>query len=167
MNKIPFIIPEYDLGVRLSRILIIISKLGFNKNAKPILSSEKIAIFDFLVKNPFILNEVLKAEGKGKKITLYDTDTGSIESQFPNIASLFDYGVVRGYIRLLLSLGLVEVRTDETVYYVITDKGNELLADIETSYLLRIKELSSALVPLRSLSAAQLIKKIKPFVKGV
>lgn len=166
-KKIPFIIPENDLGFRITRLLILIGELCVNRNKKPMLTLEKVAIFDFLIKNPFILNEVLIAEGKTNGINLIDTETGSIESQYPNIINLFDYGTIRGYIQLLISLNLIEVVTNDEFFYVTSQKGNQVIDNLNSSQSLRIKELSKAMSSLRSFSNNQLIKKIKPFVKGV
>lgn len=166
-KKVPFIIPENDLGFRITRLLILIGELCLNKNRKPLLTLEKIAIFDFLLKNPFILNEVLEAESKDKGIVLDETETGSIESQFPNIVSLFDYGIIRGYIQLLVSFDLIEIVKFDTYFYLITEKGEEIINKVNSTHITRIKELSKAMIILRNMSNSQLIKKIKPFVKGV
>lgn len=163
----PFIVPENDLGFRITRLMILIGELCVNRNNKPLLTLEKIAIFDFLLKNPYILNSVLIAEGKNNIIDLNETETGSIESQFPNIINLFDYGTIRGYIQLLISLNLIVVVTNDTFNYVTTEKGNELLNKIDSTHIVRLKQLSKAMVIFRSMSNSQLIKKIKPFVKGV
>ena len=135
MNKIPFIIPEQDLGVRLSRLLVVIIQLGLNKNDKPMLTYEKIAIFDFLVKNPFILSEVLNAEGK-KGLELDENEFGTIQSQYPNILSLFDYGTIKGYLQLLVSLNLITVRAYEGLYYyVCSDEGSILVEEINPLFV--------------------------------
>src|SRR5690606_6309016 len=115
----------------------------------------------------FILNEVLIAEGKSNRIILTDTETGSIESQYPNIINLFDYGTIRGYIQLLISMSLIKVVTNDEFFYITSQKGNQVIDKLNSSQSLRIKELSQAMTVLRSFSNNQLIKKIKPFVKGV
>ncbi|RRN71136.1 hypothetical protein EI200_11820 [Peribacillus simplex] len=166
-KKVPFIIPENDLGFRITRLLILIGELGLNKNKKPLLTLEKVAIFDFLLKNPFILDKVLVAEGKIKGIVLDETETGSIESQYPNIINLFDYGSIRGYIQLLVSFNLIEVVTVDSYLYITSEKGKEIIDKLSSTHISRIKELSKAMIVLRNMSSTQLVKKIKPFVKGI
>jgi hypothetical protein len=166
-KKVPFIIPENDLGFRITRLLILIDQLGINRNKKPLLTLGKIAVFDFLLKNPFILNEVLLAEGKNNGIILDDTETGSILSRYPNIVNLIDYGSIRGYIQLLVLFNLIEVVTVDKYFYVISEQGENLVDKLNSEHISRIKDLSKAMVTLRNMSNTQLIKKIKPFVKGV
>ncbi|WP_379143576.1 ABC-three component system middle component 4 [Paenibacillus sp. sgz500992] len=167
MKKVPFIIPELDLGVRIQRLMVIIHKLGLNKNKKAVLDNEKIAIFDFLVKNPYILNEVLKTEGKANTIDIGETDYGTIDSLYPSVISLLDYGSIKGYLQILVTLDFIEIQVNETIFYISTTKGERLITEDESPYLLRIEQLSLAVLPLRNFSTLQLIKKIRPFIKGV
>jgi hypothetical protein len=169
MSKLPFIVPEFDLGVRIFRILVIINKLGLNRNQKPMLDIERIAVFDFLVKNPHILNEVLRAEGKENKLDIDDLEIGTIESQFPNIISMLEYGSIKGYLTILVSVNLIEIQVnkDEGIFYVCTEKGKESIGQCESTYSNRIEQRSEVMQSLRNFTTSQLIKKIKPFVKGV
>lgn len=167
MSKLPFIVPEYDLGVRLSRILVIIAFLSYTRQRKAILTLNKIAVFEFLVKHPHILKDVLSAEGKDKGFHLLESETGTIESQFPTVLSLFDYGVIKGYMRLLLCYGYVEVHSGKQICYTVTDRGKKWIDTLNSPYISRVKVLCNLIVPLRSLKTAELVKKVTPFIQGV
>jgi hypothetical protein len=167
MNNIPFLELEHDLGVRLTRILTIINVMGFNNAGNPTLTSEKITIFDFLTRYPYILKAILSENSK-KEIVLYGSEVKSIQSQFPNSISLFEYGNIGGYLSLLTAYNHVS-KTDKgkQSYYTITSEGNEFIDRIETTYIIKLTEICEAMSSIKNYTAARLIKKVMPLIEGV
>lgn len=169
MNNLPFIIPESEINVRLARLIIIIETLGLTKRGKHIMSFDKLAIFDFLLRNPPHLYESMSLHGNNNIFNLNEEESSSIESLFPNRNSLYDYQIIKGLIQLLIISELITVHFDKTgqIFFEITEKGKEFVGQLESTYLTRMKELSKVMLPIQGLSTTQLNKIIKTLKIGV
>jgi hypothetical protein len=166
-NRLPFIIPETDLFYRVARILVLINTLSFSSKGNPVLTIEKMSIFDFLLKYPFILNEVLIAKNQ-PSISMLNREQGTIESLFPNKAALFNYSANKELLKLLIAYSLIEVEVLKgDIYYKISVNGINLINSIENETIIRLIQLSEALLPLRSVKTNELKKIINPLVEGV
>lgn len=166
-NNIPFIIPENDINLRIARFLIIIDELAYTQKGKLVINIDKLTIFDFLIRNPFLLSQVLLLKNK-KKLKLLKEESGAIGSLFPNKVDLINNKSTKGLIKLMITYNLLEViREKDELFYVLTKNGKLLVDEIDTDYTLRIKELCKAMLVLRSVSINDLKKNINPLVKGI
>ncbi|MCT1399336.1 hypothetical protein M4D81_09925 [Paenibacillus sp. p3-SID867] len=169
MNKLPFIIPENESNVRFARLLILIESLGVGKRGKLLLSIEKLSTYDYLVRNPVLLQKLLNTEGQGKLMDLEEKEVDSIESLFPNRASLYDYNTIKKFTYSLIYNGYVSVEHNKEghIFYYVTEPGREFVDKLESAYLHRIKDLCKVLVPLQKYSASQLQRTLKSINYGV
>ncbi|WP_066065227.1 ABC-three component system middle component 4 [Neobacillus soli] len=168
-NKLSFVIPEADLHFRLIRLLIILDNLSFTSKGNPILTIEKIVMFEFLVRHPNILKDVLKViSSKGnEKFVLYDEEVGSIEALYPNEMSLYDFTSTKVLLKTLIKHKLVEVNVvKDIIFFLITKEGIEFLKNTEADHIKRMVEICKAMYPLRSTTTNELKKIIKPIIKG-
>jgi hypothetical protein len=167
-NNLPlnFIVPEIDLQYRLMRLLILIDTHSFSSKGNPVLTIEKISFFDFLIKYPNILKEVLRV--KNKDIKILSREKGSIETLYPNRLSLFNFSSTRILLNLLLAYNFVEIEIiNSQICYIISKSGKEFITDLDNEEINRIQELNNYLLPLRSTKDSELKNLINPLVKGV
>lgn len=166
-DNIPFIIPENDIYLRIARFLTIIDKLAYTQRGKLILNVDKLTIFDFLVKNPYLLKQVLEVKHR-INLKLLKVEYGSVASLFPTKRALVDVQTTRELIILMISYNMLKVIFEkEEMYYTLSDKGKEFINEIDTDYVIRIKELCESMLVLRSVSTNDLKKIINPLVKGI
>ena len=162
MADLPFIIPEYDLKLRLTRLLILLYRLSFSKKGKPCLTMTKIGMFDFLLRYPVILSEVLHCSDKKPSFKLQESDFGTIESQYPDSQVLFDLEDIKITLQTSIIYRFADVQsTQKEILYVITDEGKQFVESLETTYSQRCLELADAIKPLLSESDTYLRATIK------
>ncbi len=167
-SKIPFVIPEQDLNLRLVRFLYIAEKLSYTQKGKLVLNIDKFIIYDFLVKHPYLLKEVVKLKNKKVDIKLYQEEVGSIATLYPSKSSLLDNNSAKVLIKLMVSRNLLQtIQYKDDLFFVISDQGEEYAKSLETDYINRIKQLCDSLLVLRSTSTNELKKMINPLIKGV
>ncbi|MER2192610.1 MAG: ABC-three component system middle component 4 [Solibacillus sp.] len=165
-TSINFIVPELNLNYRLIRQLIIIKDLSYSSKGNPVLNLVKIGIFDFLVKYPHILKQLL--ETKKRKLELLNSERKSIETLYPSKNEFLDINKTKTLLIIMLKFGLVEVSfKNEEIFYVISDKGRLFINDLDIEEILRISELTDYLQVLKSVSNNELTKSIMPLIKGV
>ncbi|MFK4439157.1 ABC-three component system middle component 4 [Paenibacillus sp. RC21] len=169
MTILPFIIPENEYNVRLARLLILIKELAYTKRGKLVMSLDRLAMYDHLLRNPVLLKGVLDAEGQGRLMELRYEERDSIESLYPNRASLYDSNSIKRITYSLFYLGYISARHDKEgrIYYFTTPSGDQFAEELESSYFNRTRTLSKVLVSLQKLSNAQLQKLIKSINYGV
>lgn len=167
-SKITIIIPEKDIDLRLVRFLIIIDTLAYTQRGKLVISIDKLIIFDFLVKYPFILKSVLKVKDKRSNLKLSKTEVRSIETLFPSKSALLDINSAKILIKLMISYDLISVKVDKSeLFYIPSDTGKIFINDIDTDYINRIRDLCEAMLVMRSIRTNELKEMIKPLIRGV
>jgi hypothetical protein len=166
-DNIPFIIPENDINLRLARFLTIIDTLAYTQRGKLVINIDKLIIFDFLIKNPFLLRKVLEVK-HSIKLKLLNEEYGSVTTLFPSKTSLVDIQSAKELIKLMISYNMLKVIEEkDELFYTLSDNGKSIINEIDTDYVIRIKELCKTMLVLRSVSTNDLKKIINPLVKGV
>jgi hypothetical protein len=164
MSKPLFVIPEFDIDLRLTRTLIIINYLSTLRNKREVLNLEKLVLFDYLLHHPQILYKLLENEGIENPFDLEDYDTESIETIAPNKFLLFEIDNIKQMTKLLFRKQLINIKATDDIYFTPTDYANEFLTNIKSNYLTRLIYLTNSMRKLKSLSTSQLKTKIMPFV---
>lgn len=166
---LPFIIPENEYNVRFARLLILIEELAYSKKGKLVLSLDRLAMYDHLLRNPVLLQGVMDAEGQGRLMELKYEERDSIGSLFPNRSSLYDSGTIKKIMYSLFYLGYISANHHKEghIYYFTTPKGQRFVEELESSYFGRIRTLSKAMIALQKLSNSQLQKVITSIHYGV
>jgi hypothetical protein len=166
MSKLPFIIVENDIDIRLTRLLILISELSYSSKKNPILTIDKIAVYDFLLRYPTILYRITKIENFKKSFDLEDYEFNNIESNYPDLSILYDYTVLTKLLQILICYGYVSTTVSKEAFYIITDAGNEFLSSLTSEYIKRLKELVVILLQMRTLNFQKLNKSINLAIDG-
>lgn len=163
-----FIHPDFELNVQLVRILAILNKVSFNRKETPVLTIDKLAIFDFLLKHPFILFSILK-EGKKKLVfNLTEKEINSISSEFPSNEGLFRFEDHKKLMQALIIWGYagVTIGSSNEAFYQITQEGKAFFNEIDTGYSRRLDELAESFVSLQAETHKNLVALIIPHIHG-
>lgn len=166
MSKLPFIIIENDVDIRLVRLLILVKRLSYSKMKNPILNIDKIACYDFLLRYPEILHKITKLEDYKKIFELQRYEFNNIESTYPDITMLYDYKVLHNLLQILLCYGYVTIINSKKTFYIITEEGISFLDSLNSDYIKRLNELSNILLQMRSLNFQKLSKLINTALEG-
>ena len=121
--------PDLELHVQLIRILAILEKASLNRNDTLVLNIEKIAVFDFFLRHPVILFEVLKMADKKIPFTLEEHERNSISSNYPSREGLYRFEEYRKLVQILLIYGhlTVTVTDSKEPFYNITERGKNFI----------------------------------------
>ncbi len=160
--NLPFYIPDHEVTLRLSKILLLFQVLSIGAK-KPInLDLQKIGEFEFLVKHPIVLNKILNDKDK-KIIELHNSEMYSIEALFLNKAEIFDLKKTKSLLKILLSYNYLEAKilSDFQIYYSITQDGLRQATTLESQYFQRVRDLNNELRPLVALSSSVIGKLIE------
>ncbi|WP_378954888.1 ABC-three component system middle component 4 [Pelosinus sp. sgz500959] len=165
MLNLPFLFPESDINLRLARLLILIDKLSRTKRGKLVLNLGKIAIFDFLVRYPQVLYYTLD---NNFSFTVREYEIGNIDSQYPEVALVFNYKETDIVLKVLLAYGFIEViKNQKDIYYIITESGQKIVEELDSDYFFRVREIVEAIRPLQKENESELRMSIKHNIKGV
>ncbi|MED4013654.1 MULTISPECIES: ABC-three component system middle component 4 [Priestia] len=152
---------------------MIVDSLSYSSKGNPILDAEKISIFEFLIKYPYILSLVIKSkESKNldANLKLYQEEVGNIESLFPNSSFLNEFSSVKMILSILVSYNLVGIdvqKNKKDIFFVVNQEGKTFINNLNEEYIVRMKELCNSLLTLRSVKNNELKKMINPLIKGV
>jgi hypothetical protein len=162
-----FIIPDLELNTKLTRALIILNNLSFNKAGNPVLTTEKIAVCDFFLQHPYILHGVLRGQGK-KNFDLRPEESTSINREYPNTSGLSQYKELRITLQILLFHGYLaaSLTPDAEAVYTITEPGAEFINSVQAAYVSRLDEIAKPIGQIISQNYRQLMVSIKPYTNG-
>lgn len=166
MSKLPFIIIENDINIRVVRLLILVKELSYSKREKPILTIDKIASYDFLLRYPEILYKITKQENYKKRFELEQYEFNNIESNYPDITRLYDYKVLHNILQILLCYGYISTINSKEIFYIITEDGISFLDSLNSDYIKRLSEISNIILQMRSLNFQKLSKLINIALEG-
>lgn len=165
--KLPFIIPENDINLKIARYLVIIDILAYTSRGKYVLDIEKLTIFDFLVRNPYILKQVLIIK-HNEDIKLQNQEIKNIETLYPNKSELIDTQLSKLIIQVMISEDIIIPKIEKgKIFFSLTDTGKRVVNELDVEYICRINELCNKMLVLRSTSLNELKKIINPLIRGV
>ncbi len=156
MDKLPFLSLDDDFLLNSLELIILIGVVSLNNRKKPTLNNGKIQVFLYLIKNPNILNRVLRYLNKNE-VKLRDNELNSIRSISVNIDGLYKPYQVKEILQYAVCLDLIHVSNieSETVYQ-LSPNGKNIFSSLNSDYFIRLKELSKYITPLRSKSLNQI-----------
>jgi|GEM_PF-2694760 len=160
--NLPFYIPDHELTLRLSKVLLLFQVLSIGTKKIVNLDLQKIGEFEFLIKHPIILNKILNDKDK-KVIELHNSEMYSIEALFLNRSEIFDLKNIKILIKILLSYNYLEAKvlSDFQIYYSVTEEGLTQAEKLQSLYFQRVRDLNNELKPLVSLSSGMIGKLIE------
>lgn len=166
MNKLPFIIVENDVDIRLVRLLIIISRLSYSSKKNPILSIEKMAVYDFFLRYPSILYGVTKINNYKQTFELEEYEYNNEESNHHNRGIIYDFELLHKLLQILICYGYIDIINNKETFYIISDEGMIFLNSLDSEYIKRLKELSVVLLQMRSLDFGKMNNLINLIIEG-
>lgn len=166
LNKLPIYVPDFEVNLRLGKLLILLNELSLNRNEKPILTLEKISLFEFLSKHPVLLNRILYLKDK-ELISLNDSEKYSIEALFPNRGQLFDFKEVKTLLNILIGYEFVniEIGSGFEVYYYISEKGKSHADNLTEEYFGRIQRIIKTMNAFKTLPYSKINQFVAPYLR--
>ena len=151
MNTPPFYVPDFELNLKLGKMICLLNILSFNMKKNKVLTLEKIAVFEFLTKHPNLLNRILYLKDK-EVIDLIQSEIFSIEAMFPNRKRLYDFNEIKKILNILLVYNYVnvEIKKGTDVYYYITDDGTVFADNLSSDFFKRLNSILSKMKPIQS-----------------
>ena len=138
MNDLPYFIPDDELDLNISILIIIFNSLERTNRGKLIINNENLIIFIFLIKNPIILNELLHST-QNELLSLNDCDIYNIENTSKHMDFLYDYEWLKVLLKYASKKGIISVlyRKNTGFMYVLTDKGKEIYKSLSNNNFLK------------------------------
>lgn len=156
MRILPFIITENDLNLRLLRTLVIINNLAYSARKRPILTIEKIAIYDYLLMYPAVLSDILKISNSKKKLELEQYEYYNMEANLNNRESIYNFELLNKIIQVLISYHYIEIINDSEILYIPSNNGLSFVDALNSDYSKRINYLTEFLLDMRSLNFSKI-----------
>lgn len=163
MINLPFIITERNIDIRIIRVLILMEQLC-SKKSKGI-SLDKIAIFDFLLKYPIILNPILKENDK-LQVQLKSYEENNIYNNNLKYEYLNQYKDIKKILNLMIIYEYIEVYIGKEIFYKLTDLGYDAIGSIESEWTKNLRYQSKSIKGIKNLSYSKLDLGIRMAVDG-
>lgn len=166
LNKLPIYLPDFEVNLRLGKLIILLNELSLNSKEKPVLTLEKISIFEFLTKHPVLLNRILYLKDK-QLINLNNSEKYSIEALFPNRGQLFDFKEIKTLLNILIGYDFVkiEIGSGFEIYYYISEKGKTYANDLTEEYFNRIKRIIQTMNAFKTLPFSKINQFVAPYLR--
>lgn len=162
MFNLPYIIPEDELELNLTLVLMIVNKLNSTSTGKLVLDNERLTIYFYLVKNPHILNKLLISLSKSN-IQLKSYELASFKAENLDIDTLYDNGNIKQYLQILITKELIEIKYNNKVgfVYVPTSQAKEIIEKLNNKYLTRVSTFINKLGQVSSTQVSKINTNLK------
>ncbi|SDS37434.1 hypothetical protein SAMN05192545_1285 [Maribacter dokdonensis] len=166
LNKLPIYVPDFEVNLRLGKLIILLNELSLNKKDKPVLTLEKISIFEFLTKHPVLLNRILYLKNK-QLINLTNSEKYSIEALFPNRGQLFDFKEIKALLNILIGYDFIkiEIGSGFEIYYYISEKGRAYANNLTEEYFIRIQRIIQSMDTFKTLPYSKINQFVAPYLR--
>lgn len=163
---LPFYIPDFEVNLKIGKMISLLSQLSFNRNETPVLTLEKIALFEFLSKHPYLLNKILYQKDK-QMVEFIRSEIYSIEARFPNRKKLYDLKEIKKILNILIVYGFADVKLKNgiDVYYQVTEEGKVYAEMLKSAFFERMSDIFLSMKPLQSQTFSNTNSLIEYFIK--
>lgn len=165
MISLPFYLPDKELDLRLCQICLLLEVLSFNQKGNPVLTIDKIALFEFIGKHPLIINNILSRNHR--EIVEYNSsEIYSIEAVFPNRSKLYNYDEIKKILLILHSYGFVKIRFEGKmdIFFTISEEGSKFAVALDSSYFKRLGKIYKKLYPIKSQPFSKLNQLVEYYI---
>lgn len=146
----PFLNPNRNIDHQLLVSLILICTLDKTaRNKKEILSYERFVIYDYLINNPSTLNKILLKLGKKQSLVLdYEKTRLSLQTA----TKIFKNDKLKVILQILITNNLASTTYSGELglLYTSTPEAKEMIREIESTYLNRVKKRATSMQALQS-----------------
>jgi len=157
MESLPFLSLEDDFLLNLFELVIVLGATSVNKNNNATINNEKAVSFLYLIKNPTVLNMVLRRINK-KEAPLTQREINSIRSVSINVDHFFKTSKLKKLLSYMLCSGFLAINTDKNngTVYKLSPEGEKVYSCLESEHFLRLKVFAKHIIPLRAKSIGQI-----------
>jgi DNA-binding PadR family transcriptional regulator len=159
---------DNQLELNIGLILLLLEPYNKSLKEKYIIDNNKALTYLCLIKNPVLLNFVLKDLGI-EGIELQPSENYSISSLSPDTDSLFDRDSLKTILKQMARLGLISVKFKESkgFYYVLTERGEHITLKLESDYYQSIRNYLKKINEITNLSMNKLNLLINNILKRI
>jgi hypothetical protein len=154
---LPFIEPDDNIYLNLCITIILLQQLGRTKKGTVKINNERLHIYQYLVKNPVKLNQVLAVLGKDS-VLISQQESYSVASISSNVDPLFDRVSLKALITILVAKKYVDVeyKKKEGFFYTLSSLGDDKATALTDNYFFEIKMLCEKLQTTLSVNLSNL-----------
>lgn len=155
--NLPYRVPDNDLNLNISILLVTIAILGKTTRGKLLLNNERLRLCLYLVRNPVTLNAVLMSYDK-PSVRLQSHDAYSVASISKNMDYLHDNRQLKILLQHAAALGVisVEYRKIEGFMYELSHIGMDIVEQLTGEYYVYLRSYAKALAQLNSVPTTSL-----------
>lgn len=163
-----YIDPESEISLNTSRFLLLIDITAHGAKADTILTLDRLVIYDFLSRNPYILYKLLFRMSKPNNIKITDNEVGGISAKYYDKSEIYSFSRVKSLVLLLFSQRNVEVKrlSQEQAAVTPSIEGKLLCSQLNSIYFKRFIEIAEALRILNSSSPAIVRAQVNALFNG-
>lgn len=153
MIQLPYISPDNELNLNISLLLLMLEKLSSTARRRLILNNERIRAYLYLIKNPTVLNKVLKSFGY-QVAQLETYDEYSVASIAGNVDSFYDESRLKYLLITLAGFEYIEVeyKKNDGFLYKLSDAGLVISEKLHDDYFSTVRLYMDAMTCLSSVS---------------
>lgn len=165
MNSLPFYLPDKELDLRLCQICLLLEVLSYNQKGNPVLTIDKIALFEFIGKHPLIINNILSRNHK-ETVKYNISEIYSIEAAFPNRSKLYNYKEIKKILLILYSYGFINIRFEGKmdIFFSISEEGSKFTFALDSLYFKRLRKIYKKLYPIKSQPFSKLNQLVEYYI---
>lgn len=157
MSKLPYFIPDEELSLNVGVLILMLEKLGATSRGRLLLNNERLRTYLYLIKNPLILNRVLrKFCYPVARLEAYDEY--SISGISDNLDPLHDDHRLKHLLSVLAGYGFIDVKYKKTegFLYKLSAKGKAIEKSIDGDYFCSVRNYMGAMASLNNVSTSNL-----------
>lgn len=157
MSKLPYFTPDDELSLNVGVLMLMLEKLAATSRGRLLLNNERLRAYLYLIKNPLILNRVLRTfDYPVARLEAYDEY--SVASISANLDPLHDDHRLKRYLRVLAGYGFIDVKYKKTegFLYKLSAKGKAIEKSIDDDYFCSVRSYMEAMVSLNNVSTSNL-----------
>lgn len=157
MSKLPYFTPDDELSLNVGIIMLMLDKLSATSRGRLLLNNERLRAYLYLIKNPLILNRVLRTFNY-PVARLETYDEFSVAGISANLDPLHDDHRLKRFLSVLAGYGFIDVKykKSEGFLYELSAKGKTIEKSLDDNYFCSIRSYMDAMASLNNVSTSNL-----------
>jgi len=163
---LPFVAPDRELRLNLCNCMIAIGLSDRGKKKRG-LSKDRLHVFLCLIKNPILLNRVLK-DFAAERVELSTSELFNLSSTSTNFDILFDRNLLKLLLRQLISTNHVEALYSPKTFitFVLTEKGEAAISSLDSPYFEKVKSYTRSMAKISGVLTSNLYRSLENLLAG-
>lgn len=157
MINLPYLLPDRELNLNLSLVLLILDGLAATKRNRLILTLDKTQCYYFLSLHPVVLNRALSLAGKDE-FYMDEYEHFTVSSISANVEEYFDRKKIKTLFKILASKEFLNVTYNhkDGFLFDLNELGKEKANSLRGDYFENIRNYIEQMKALQSLSIGKL-----------